>query len=71
MDDEYSKYGNLIMDARRLFRGFRSWNITHVRRESNMVAHSFAKFAVSLEQTRVWFELYLTCLSGVVLSAFQ
>jgi hypothetical protein len=60
MDDESGKYGNLIMDARRLFRGFHFWNITHVRREGNMVAHSLAKFVVSFEQTRVWFESYPT-----------
>jgi hypothetical protein len=76
MDDESGKYGNLIMDARRLFRGFHLWNITHVRRESNMVAYSLAKFVVSSKQTRVWFESYSTCLSGVEisdhsLSAFQ
>ncbi|XP_062152877.1 uncharacterized protein LOC133861169 [Alnus glutinosa] len=55
LDDDSSKYGNLIMDARRMFRGFRSWNISHVRRDGNMVAHSLAKFVISLKQTRVWF----------------
>jgi hypothetical protein len=48
MDDEFGKYGNLIMDARRLFRGFHFWNITYVRREGNMVAYDLLQSLLSL-----------------------
>lgn len=59
---EAGKYGSLIMDTRSLLRGFRSWDINHIRREGNMVAHTLAKFVVSSKQTKVWFESHLTCL---------
>jgi hypothetical protein len=68
LEDEAGKYGNLIMDARRLFRAFWSWDISHVRRDDNMVAHTLVKFAVSYEQTKVWFESYrhVSCFLGLV-----
>jgi hypothetical protein len=31
-----------------------------------VVAHTLAKFVVSSEQTKVWFESYPTCLSRLV-----
>lgn len=61
---EASKYERLIMDARSLLGGFRSCDISHIRRECNMVAHTLAKFVVSSKQTKVWFESHSTRLLG-------
>jgi hypothetical protein len=63
---EAGKYVNLILDARRLLMGFRSCDISHVRRECNIVAHTLVKFYVSSKQTKVWFESYPTCLLKLV-----
>jgi len=65
-EEEDGNFGSLIMDARSLLCGFLSWDISHVRRDGNMVSHVLAKFAISFEQTKVWFESYPTCLSGLV-----
>jgi hypothetical protein len=50
---EAGKYGNLILNAKSLLRGFWSCDVTCVRREGNMVAHTFEKFAIFFEQTKV------------------
>jgi hypothetical protein len=64
--DNVGKFGNFIMDARATLREFRSWAVVHVKREGNRVAHNLAKFAISSEQNKVWFDSYPTCLSGLV-----
>jgi hypothetical protein len=42
-------YGNLVSETRKILESFRSWKISHVRREGNMAAHLLALFAVSLQ----------------------
>lgn len=65
-DDGAGKYSNFIVEGRRLLMGFMSWDVRHVRREGNKVAHTLAKFVVSHQQNQFWFESYSTCLLGLV-----
>jgi hypothetical protein len=60
------KFGNFIADTRAILRGFGSWDVSHVKREGNRVAHALAKFVISSEQNKVWFEFYPTCLLRLV-----
>lgn len=60
------KYGSLISDACNLLSFFGFYDFSHVRREGNRVAHTFAKFAISSEQNKVWLVSFPTCLSGLV-----
>jgi hypothetical protein len=55
-----------IADTRAILRGFGSWDVSHVKREGNRVAHALAKFVISSEQNKVWFESYPTCLLRLV-----
>jgi hypothetical protein len=51
----WSRYGQLIKDAKLVLKGLRSWNVRHVRREANMAAHRLAKTAIrqSLEKIKI------------------
>jgi len=65
-DSVLGKFGSLISDAQNLLSSFGFYACTHVRREGNRVAHTLAKFAISSEHNKVWFQSYQTCLSGLV-----
>jgi hypothetical protein len=65
-DSVLGKFGSLISDAQNLLSSFGFYACTHVRREGNRVAHTLAKFAISSEHNKVWFQSYPTCLSGLV-----
>jgi hypothetical protein len=45
-DDDASRYGIIIEDARRILKTFQVGDVRHVRRDGNKVAHNLAKVAV-------------------------
>lgn len=51
-----TEYGVLIEDIRKLLFEREDWKIRFVHREANMVAHSLAKLALSIEKEKVWLE---------------
>jgi hypothetical protein len=39
-------YGSMIQEAKELFGRLEVWQVTHVRRTANSVAHQLSKFAL-------------------------
>lgn len=56
----------LIVEARTFLSSFQLWEVQHVRRGGNEVAHQLAKFAVSQQVNQVWMEVYPNCTSEIV-----
>jgi hypothetical protein len=48
-DEDFSRFGNIIVETREILKGFPWWNVSFVRRECNNAAHQLARFAVSQE----------------------
>jgi hypothetical protein len=45
----------------------RNWNIGHVKREANFVAHGLAKNAIRISMDIVWLEELLNCIRDIVI----
>jgi len=45
-DEEYSRFGSIITEAREILKVFPDWEVGVVRRSCNNVAHQLAKLAV-------------------------
>jgi hypothetical protein len=55
-EDCWSLYGQVINDARVKLNGLGEWEIVHVRREANVVAHNLARLALTMDEDRLWRE---------------
>jgi hypothetical protein len=44
--DDWGRYGLLVNDAKQLLRSIRYWEVQHVPRVYNKVAHNLAKLAL-------------------------
>ena len=51
-----SRLGHVYEDICCIRRGFRHFSVSHVRRTTNSVAHSLAKFAKHITSERIWLE---------------
>ena len=63
----------MLEEAKELLNGSRSWEIRHVRRTANEVAHRVAKMAVSSNVNHLWLKMIPPCIRDIVMaeSAFS
>jgi hypothetical protein len=66
-DASSSRYGHLVDDIRVVMSSFPLWQIGHVGRDSNHVAHSLAKAAIKNVSNRKWDHSIPECISDIVL----
>jgi hypothetical protein len=50
----WQRYGHLLEDSRARLNGLQFWQLNHVRRDANEVAHGLAKFALQQSHKLVW-----------------
>jgi hypothetical protein len=50
------RYGHIVQDARDMLRQCQEWQINHVHRQGNSVAHGLAKLALNIQQEMLWTE---------------
>ncbi|XP_059462058.1 uncharacterized protein LOC132191056 [Corylus avellana] len=62
----WSRYEHLINDAKILIQKFQFWEVDHVKREANEVAHILAKKALACGTTQFCEEHILDCISHIV-----
>jgi ribonuclease HI len=67
-DGNDSMIGHLIDDVRQSLRGISRWQVNHVLREANRVAHELAKLALKKENDNVWVEECPSCIRGFLLT---
>jgi hypothetical protein len=48
--DDWGRYGLLVNDAKQLLRSIRYWEVQHVPRVCNKVAHNLAKLALTCNE---------------------
>jgi ribonuclease HI len=60
------KYGHILDDIKMVLSSLRSWEVMHVKREANMVAHNLAKEASKLQTDRTWIEDCPLCILDIV-----
>jgi hypothetical protein len=64
----WSRYGFLVEDTRTLLNSFQSWQVSHVRREANEVAHRLAKVAITQSLNYVWRDSPPSFIHSIVLA---
>ena len=62
----WSPFGQIIEDACGILFSRRSWDVMHVKREANMVAHFLAKNAILTSQEEVWMEGCPPCIFSII-----
>jgi ribonuclease HI len=63
-----TRYGFTLEEAKEMLKGCRLWEISHVRRTANEVAHRVAKMAVSLHVNNLWLTTTPPCIRDIVLA---
>lgn len=53
-----SSFGHLLDDVKSRLSGLQCYEVTHVCREANLVAHTLAKLAIFGTMDHVWLEDY-------------
>jgi ribonuclease HI len=56
MGSYWCKYGHIIGDINEVMKGFRRWEVRHVRREANEATHVLAKSAIRTKEEKIWLE---------------
>jgi hypothetical protein len=51
-----------VHDAKQQMERFMEWRMAHVHRQANDVAHSLAKFALSLQDEQLWMTDFPSCI---------
>jgi ribonuclease HI len=52
----WCKYGHIIGDIYEVMKGFRKWEVRHVKRDANEAAHVLAKTATRENGEKIWLE---------------
>lgn len=66
-DEEFSRFGNIIVETKETLKDFPVWNVRSVQRVCNNAAHQLARFAISQELNQMWMDSYQSCISGIVI----
>jgi ribonuclease HI len=64
----WANYGPILEETKELLKGGHSWEIRHVRRSANGVAHRIAKMAISLNVNQLWLTTIPPCIRDIVLA---
>jgi hypothetical protein len=67
-NQSWSKYGNLIDNAKITLHSLQSWHVTHIRREENMAAHHLVKASLQHCSKQIWMEEYSSFIHDIVIS---
>jgi hypothetical protein len=67
-EEEFSRMGSIIAEARKILKEFPVWKVGSVRRGCNNAAHQLAKLAVSQNLSHIWMDSYPSCISEIVLA---
>jgi len=65
-EEEYNRFGSIIIEAREALKYFPEWEVGFVRRNCNNVAHQLARLAVSQELNQIWMYSFPSCISESV-----
>lgn len=61
------RYEHAVQDTKNMLHYLLEWRISHVHRQSNSVAHSLTKLALSIRQESLWVETPPLCIHELVL----
>ncbi|XP_059429029.1 uncharacterized protein LOC132162828 [Corylus avellana] len=64
----WSQFGMLIEETKIILRSCGSWEVCHIRRAANEVAHRISKLALTLNETHVWEESVPLCIREIVMA---
>jgi len=64
----FASYGHLIEEAKFLAESFVVFSVSHVKRQSNSVAHNLARYARHISDLSVWIESVSSHLNAVTLA---
>ncbi|GLT69897.1 hypothetical protein SLA2020_420100 [Shorea laevis] len=62
----WSRYGHLTEEARSLLSSLQSWQVVHVKRQHNGVAHSLAKYALTSRKELLLQDAIPECILNLV-----
>lgn len=65
-DSCWTRYGMMINDAKKGLLCIPKWEVTHVKRRANAVAHTLAKHALIFGENKVWRGITPTCIQDLV-----
>ncbi|KAF5481359.1 hypothetical protein F2P56_002016 [Juglans regia] len=65
-DEDYSSYGGVIEDAKKMLKTIENWSVNFVYREANTAAHVLAQEALSLHIDLVWIEETPNCIRSII-----
>ena len=60
--DDWGRYGLIVNDTKQLLRRIWYWEVQHVPRVCNKVAHNLAKLALTCEEEMLWRENFPSCI---------
>ena len=66
MEDNCSKIGHIVSNAKVLPQKFTHWKVKFVRRDANGAAHSLVKLAAQVGLERKWLRGILDCISEII-----
>ena len=67
-EPSFVSYGHLIEEAKFLAESFVVFSVSHVKRQSNFVAHNLARYARHINDLSVWIESVSSHLNAVTLA---
>lgn len=67
-EEEFSRFGSIIIETREVLKVFPGWEVGFVRRSCNNAAHQLARLAVGQELNQIWMDSYPSCISNTVIA---
>ncbi|XP_059436766.1 uncharacterized protein LOC132169828 [Corylus avellana] len=65
-EENWSRTGHLVDEARNLLKGFNIWDIKYVNRNANFAAHHIAKMAANVGIEKEWLGEIPDCISEII-----
>ena len=60
----------MIQEVKELFGRLEAWQVTHIWRTANSVAHQLSKFALESRGDQLWLDHFPKCIHPIVLADF-
>jgi ribonuclease HI len=67
----WTRIGPIVSDIKEVMRSFSNWQVGHIKKEGNVIAHKLAKFGIQHGFDRIWLDCLPDCIREVVLSEFS
>ncbi|XP_041009441.1 uncharacterized protein LOC121253501 [Juglans microcarpa x Juglans regia] len=65
-EEDFSSYGSVVEDAKKLLKAIENWSVNFVYREANEAAHVLAHEALFLHPDIVWIEEIPNCIRSII-----